>query len=323
MLDITYPISEGRVQNKNDFSKLWEYSFKNKMNIKTEDFPQKKIMVTEAAMNSKKNRELMAEVIFEDHNFGACQFETQALLSLVAEGENTGLVLDSGDGVTHAIPVVEGYVQDWAIQRLNLAGRHVTNYLVKLLMQRGYAFNSSADFETVREIKEAMCFVSFDPTKDRKLANETTLLDKEYTLPDKSVIKIGRERFMATEVFFEPFLAGINDAGFHHKLNDCLKACDIANFVQLMQNIFLTGGTTMTPGLSTRLTSELADLLTKERYGGDASRVRKTGMLIHDPPRRMHSVFIGASVLAFNGEDSRWLTKAQYQEEGNKALWKM
>jgi len=63
------------------------------------------------------------------------------------------------------------------------------------LTQRGYAFNSSADFETVREIKESKCFVSYDPVKDRNLANETTLHDQEYMLPDRSLIKIGRERF--------------------------------------------------------------------------------------------------------------------------------
>lgn len=98
----------------------------------------------------------------------------------------------------------------------------MTNYLVKLLMQRGYAFNSSADFETVREIKENMCFVSYDPVKDRKLADETTLHDKLYTLPDKQTIRIGRERFLAAECMFNPSLANIEDVGFHHKINDVL-----------------------------------------------------------------------------------------------------
>lgn len=225
------------------------------------------------------------------------------MLSLVAEGESTGLVFDSGDGVSHAIPVVDGYVQEHAVRRLNLAGRHVTNYLVKLLMQRGYAFNSSADFETVREIKEAMCYVSYNPDKDKKLANETTLLDKEYTLPDKTMIRIGRERFMAAECMFNPELAGISDKGFAHKINDVLQSSDIANFIPLVQNIFLTGGTTMFPGLSTRLDTELRKLLAETRFKGDPSRVKKTGMLIHDPPRRKHSVFIGASFMASRSED--------------------
>ena len=113
-----------------------------------------KLLVTEAALNPKKNREKMAELIFEKHGFAGCMFESQALLSLMCEGHRTGIVFDSGDGVSHIIPVVDGYIQQHAVRRLNLAGRHVTNYLVRLLMQSGYAFNSTADFETVRDIKE-------------------------------------------------------------------------------------------------------------------------------------------------------------------------
>lgn len=122
-------------------------------------------------------------------------FESQAVLSLMCEGHQTGIVFDSGDGVSHVIPVVEGYIQNTAITRLNLAGRDVTKYLVRLLMQAGYAFNSSADFELVREIKEQLCFVSYDPKKDKKLAMETTILDRDYRLPDGKYIKIGAERY--------------------------------------------------------------------------------------------------------------------------------
>jgi len=164
LLDIKYPIAHGKVDNWDDFTQLWEYVFKKRMGIK--NITEAKILVTEAALNPKKNREKMAEVIFETFNFDGCMFESQAVLSLMCEGHRTGVVLDSGDGVSHVIPVVEGYIMDHAVRRLNLAGRDVTKYLVRLLMQGGYAFNSSADFELVREIKEQLCFVSFDPKKD-------------------------------------------------------------------------------------------------------------------------------------------------------------
>ena len=87
---------------------------------------------------------------------------------------------------------------------MNVAGRHVTQYLIKLLLLRGYAFNSSADFETVREIKEHLCYVSYDLEKDRKLAKETTVVDKEYKLPDGTTIMVGRERVEAAECLFNP-----------------------------------------------------------------------------------------------------------------------
>lgn len=239
----------------------------------------------------------------------------------MAEGLSTGLVFDSGDGVSHVIPVVDGFIIRHAIQRLNLAGRHITKYLVKLMTLRGYAFNSSADFETVREIKEAKCFVSYDPVKDRKLANETTLLDQEYQLPDNSVVKIGRERFQAAECMFRPELAGIEDGGFHEKIYECITKCDIDNFIPLIQNIMLTGGTTMFPGLSSRMNMELEKILTEKKYGGDATRVRKTGMLIHDPPRRKHAVFIGASFLAKCAPEDQWISRQAYQENGARILF--
>jgi len=248
-------------------------------------------------------------------------FESQALLSLISEGYQTGIVLDSGDGVSHCIPVVEGYVQQHAVRRLNLAGRHVTNYLVRLMMLRGYAFNSSADFETCREIKEAMCFASIDPKKDKKLALETTLLDREYTLPDKTTIRIGSERFQAVECMFNPELTGVQAPGVVEMLYDSIKTCEIDLFLPLVQNIILTGGTTMFPGLSSRIEKDLKDILTERKYGGDPSRVKKTGLTVHDPPRRKHSVFIGASFLAKRAPDQQWITKHEYEEKGDKVFF--
>ena len=122
-------------------------------------------------------------------------------------------MLDSGDGVSHVIPVFEGNIQKHQIKRLNLAGRHVTDYLIKLLMIRGYAFNSSADFETVREIKEELCYASIDPKKERKIAQETTVINTEYKLPDGQVIMLGRERFEAPELLFDPSKLEMEEEG--------------------------------------------------------------------------------------------------------------
>jgi actin-related protein 2 len=155
----------------------------------------------------------MAEILFEKFGFGGVIFEIQALLSLMAEGETTGLVFDAGDGVSHCIPVYDGIPLYDQIKRLNVAGRHVTDYMIKLLLLRGYAFNSSADFETVREIKEQLCYVAYDVKKNRKLAQETTVIDKEYKLPDGTVINVGRERFEAPECLFNPMLIDVESLG--------------------------------------------------------------------------------------------------------------
>ncbi|XP_074265907.1 actin-related protein 2-like [Silene latifolia] len=99
------------------------------------------------------------------------------LLSLL-----TGLVIDSGDGVTHVVPVVDGYSFPHLTKRMNVAGRHVTSYLVDLLTRRGYAMNKAADFETVRQIKEKLCYTSYDYKREYQLGLETTILMKNYTV---------------------------------------------------------------------------------------------------------------------------------------------
>jgi len=182
------------------------------------------------------NRKKMADICFEKFGFGHVLFETQALLSLMAEGHNTGLVLDSGDGVTHVIPVIEGQVDETAVRygRLNLAGHKVTDYLVRLLGNRGYAFNSTADFEVVREIKEQCCFVSYNKEKDSKLAKETTLHDKDFQLPDGKNIRIGAERFLCAEALFNPSLIGVEDGGYHNKIYDVIEKTPIDVRTSLM-----------------------------------------------------------------------------------------
>ena len=103
-------------------------------------------------------------------------FFFQAVLTLYAQGLLTGVVIDSGDGVTHICPVYEGFALPHLTRRLDIAGRDITRYLIKLLLLRGYAFNQTADFETVRMMKEKLCYVGYDIAAEQKLAQETTFL---------------------------------------------------------------------------------------------------------------------------------------------------
>lgn len=124
----------------------------------------------------------MLETMFEKYNFSGVYIQIQAVLTLYAQGLLTGLVIDSGDGVTHVVPVVEGYSFPHLTKRMNVAGRHITSYLIDLLSRRGYAMNRTADFETVRDIKEKLCYISYDYKREYQLGLETTILVKNYTV---------------------------------------------------------------------------------------------------------------------------------------------
>mmetsp|Transcript_23997 Transcript_23997/g.23638 ORF Transcript_23997/g.23638 Transcript_23997/m.23638 type:complete len:252 (-) Transcript_23997:21-776(-) len=247
-------------------------------------------------------------------------FEMQALLSLYAEGDTTGLVFDAGDGVSHCIPVFQGIPLVDQIRRLNVAGRHVTEYLIKLLLLRGYAFNSSADFETVREIKEQLCFVGYDLKKERKLAQETTVVDKEYRLPDGNLITVGRERFEAPECLFNPLLIDVENLGIAELIFDSLNDSPLDCQRALVDNVILTGGTTMFPGLSSRVEKDLKSIYVKEKFKGDESGLKRININVRDPPRRKHGVFIGASFLANFAQGEAWISKATYDEKGKNAF---
>ena len=174
--------------------------------------------MTEAPNNPDRNKEVMAEILFEKLGIGYFNIEPQAKMTLYAEGEQTGVVLDSGDGVTHVIPIFSNFLLTHQIKRLDIAGRHITNYLTRLLQMKGYAFNSTADFETVREIKEKYCFVSCDIKSDRKLDLETSFYNSESKLPDGRKIHISNEKFEAPEILFEPHLVQNEMPGVHEML---------------------------------------------------------------------------------------------------------
>ena len=157
MLQVSYPMNNGIVQNWQDMKHVWDYTFNERLQI---DPKECKILLTEPPLNPSANREKMIETMFETYGFKGVYVAIQAVLTLYAQGLLSGVVVDSGDGVTHVVPVYDGFALPHLTKRLDVAGRSVTNYLIKLLLLRGYAFNRTADFETVRQIKEKYCYVA-------------------------------------------------------------------------------------------------------------------------------------------------------------------
>eukprot|EP00418_Pyrodinium_bahamense_P085079 CAMPEP_0179071028 /NCGR_PEP_ID=MMETSP0796-20121207/31322_1 /TAXON_ID=73915 /ORGANISM="Pyrodinium bahamense, Strain pbaha01" /LENGTH=391 /DNA_ID=CAMNT_0020768133 /DNA_START=33 /DNA_END=1204 /DNA_ORIENTATION=- len=324
MLQLKRPIKNGIIEHWDDMEKVWDYTFKQ-LGVNPREH---KIVQTEAALNPTKNREKMLEMMFERFGFCGVNVSVQAILALNSQGLNTGFVVDSGDGVTHLVPVTEGFVEPARVERVELAGRHVTEQLMKLLVGSGHPLNSTADFETVREVKERLCYVALEPEAERRLGRETTLVDRKYTLPDSREMRVGAERFLAPEILFTPGLhVGSDREGLPGMVFDCVRKSDIDVQKDYFSHIILSGGTTMFPGFSSRLERDLRALYLEHVLRGDRSRASKFRCNVEDPPRRQHMVFLGASIMAAAFEDqgnSRWwVTRQEYEESGARAVHRL
>lgn len=205
-------------------------------------------------------------------------------------GLSSGVVVDSGDGVTHIVPVYESTVLNHLTRRLDVAGRDVTRNLIALLLRRGYALNRTADFETVRQIKEKLCYVSYNLELDQKLSEETTVLVESYTLPDGRVIRVGSERFEAPECLFQPHLVDVEQPGIAEFLFNTIQTADVDIRTSLYKAIVLSGGSSMYPGLPSRMEKEIKQLWLTKVLGGNPERLNVSTwtILVHrDTDRRL------------------------------------
>ncbi|OMJ90243.1 hypothetical protein SteCoe_7446 [Stentor coeruleus] len=303
VLNLKYPIEHGIVTNWDDMERVWHHTFFNELRTAADEHP---VLLTEAPLNPKQNREKMAQIMFDTFNVPAFYVAIQAVLSLYSSGRTTGMVYDSGDGVTHVVPIYEGYALPHAIQRIDIAGRDITNHLVRLLTERGHSLNNSAEREIVRDIKEKLCYIALDYNEEMSKSKTSPDMEKQYELPDGSHLTIGNERFRAPECIFQPGLLGLDIDGADETTYKSIMKCDLDIRRDLYGNIVLSGGSTMYSGVAERLTKELRNRAPPSM-----------NVKVVAPPERKFSVWIGGSILSsLSSFQQMWVSKAEYEEAG-------
>jgi actin-related protein len=304
VLNTSCPIEEGFIKNWEDMEKVWKHTIYDELRVTPEEHP---VLLTEAPLNPSENREKMTEMMFEVFNVPCLYLQTQAVLALYASGRTTGMVLDSGEGITNTVAIYEGYAIPHAIHRIPLAGKDITEYLRGMLKERGYSFTTPAEIEIVRDIKERLCFTvdkDFNQVMNESIDNVS--MEKSYELPDQRNIVVGNERFRCPEIMFQPSHAGLDLEGIHLHSYYSIMKCDVEIRKDLFANIILAGGSTLFDGMNQRLEYEIQQL---------ASSNNKINVL--HPYERKYSVWLGGSILgALSTFQSMWINEAEYQEEG-------
>ena len=331
-LVLSMPMARGMVESWSDMERVWAHVYGDEgLGAASDAHP---LLMTEAPLNASAHRERAAEVLFESFNVPALYLAPQAILSLYASGRTTGLVLDVGDGVAHAVPVYEGFAVKHAVTRMDVAGRDVTHRLGLLLRRAGVALTTTAELDVCREIKEKRCYVALDPGRDEQTfaarsrrgdpgnaagadgdgaaaaGNAADAATRSHVLPDGARVSLGAERFRAPEVLFDPKLLGSEEGGVQHVVALAAKKADLDLRATLYSQIVLAGGSTLFPGFGERLLKELKATLPPH-----------TKIKIHAPPERLLSTWIGGSILASLATfKSMWVLRSEFEEHGARVF---
>ena len=269
-------------------------------------------MLTEPPLNPKANREKMIQIAVETFNVPHVYAANQAVLALYSAGCTTGIVIDSGYGVTHTVPVYEGLALSHATGQLDLAGQELTYYITRFLTEYCYTSTATVERAIAEDIKKKLCYVAPDFDRAMQIAKDGSAVEKQYELPDGKEVTIGSEQFRCPEAMFQPSIIGKDSAGIHELTYNSIMKCDKDIHEDLYSNIVLSGGTTLFEGMEERLQKEMTAL----------APPAKTVNVVA-PKDRKFSVWKGGSILAnLSTFENAWITRQEYDEVGPSVVHK-
>ncbi|XP_074048432.1 uncharacterized protein LOC141491421 [Macrotis lagotis] len=302
ILTLRSPMQHGIVTSWEDMEMIWRHLYKYGLREPPEQRP---VLLTEAPLNPPENRAKMLEIFFETFQVPALYVALQGLMALYATGKSTGIVLDCGDGVTGVIPIYKDRCLLQSISRSDFAGKDLTNYLARLLLERGIHLVNRGNKDIITDVKERLCYIIPDP-HERKQEKTIDCSLYNYILPDGHSMQIGDELFQVPESLFQPSKLGSSAPGIHKLVLKSVMKSSHHFHKDLLNNLILAGGSTLYPGLQRRLWRELEFLLK-----GSLS------VNITAPSDRHLSVWIGASVItSLSTFEQMWVSRATYHEVG-------
>jgi len=329
---VKYPVRHGLVEDWDLMERYLEQCIFKYLRAEPEDHF---FLLTEPPLNTPENREYTAEIMFESFNVPGLYIAVQAVLSLAASlakkkvkgGNLSGVVIDSGDGVTHVIPVAEGYVIGSCIKHIPIAGRSITSFIQHLLREREIGIPPEQSLETAKAIKERHCYMSPNLAKEfHKYDTEPGKYIKQYTginaiTKKEFTVDVGYERFLGPEIFFHPEFANPDfTVPISETVDTVVQNCPIDTRRDLYRNIVLSGGSTMFKDLGKRLERDIRKsvdgrLKVTEALTGQTPKPIEVQVISHQMQR--YAVWFGGSLLASTPEFYQVShTKAQYDEYG-------
>lgn len=331
---VNYPVRHGQIDNWDHIERLWEQALYKYLRCDPEDHY---MLLTEPPLNPPENREMTAEIMFETFNVPGLYIAVQAVLALAAswtsksvtERTLTGTVIDSGDGVTHVIPVAEGYVIGSSIKHIPLAGRDMTTFVQQLLRERGEPIPPVDSLEVAKRVKETYCYVCPDVAKEfNKYDKNPEKWFTQYEGMDPRTKKpyyvdVGYERFLAPELFFNP---EIHSSDFLTPLPTVVDASIQSTPIDvrrpLYKNIVLSGGSTMFKDFGRRLQRDIKRTVDKrikksEELSGGRIKSKPIDVTVISHSMQRYAVWFGGSMLASTPEFFTVShSKADYMEVG-------
>ena len=255
VLKIIYPINRGAIMDWDSYYSVLTHIFYNVLRV---DPSKVNVIYTESALTPLETRKYIMRLFFETYKVKSVYIANSAVMALFSAGLTTGILVESGEGLTLVVPVVEGKVVTHTVQRLTLSGKDVSEYLRTLLLSYGVNITSSAQREILREIKEQNCFIALNPSEVAKNTTDVT----SYILPDGESAKIPMSvRVNAPEILFHPELLGYNIASIAQAIINAIMKIDKQYWRLMLNHVVLSGGNTMFQGFNYRLEEELKKLI--------------------------------------------------------------